>query len=68
MTRTYTATRKLSILRQLDETKAPTEFDKIMAQHNLSNDELIQWRQQYDQHGFEGLKVSKRTPLTNCAM
>ena len=52
----WTASRKADVLARID--RDPDQAAAIMAEHNLSAEELIDWRRGHDRAGHAGLKIA----------
>ena len=63
--RCYTKIRKLIILRELDEVKSNEDVQRLIAFHNISTEEIADWRKRFEHSGMDGLKVKNcRQKLT----
>ena len=56
----YSRKAKLRILKELDQCFTNDMAIKVMAEHNLSEEEVESWRQKFADNGINGLRATRR--------
>jgi len=56
----WTHNRKLNVIRDVEKATSFAEQVEILERNRCSGEELRLWQTQFNQHGIEGLKVSRR--------